>query len=113
MTVLRQEQISKMDESIRAGRLSGRGAAQALGVTEGALRYRRKRLASGARDRRSDQATALDDFQDRVATVLEGLASTASAPPQASRRASACRRITTLSADGHVMDGACCARVLY
>lgn len=79
MTVLRQEQVIMMDESIRAGRVSGRAAAQALGVTEGALRYRRRRLATGARDRRADQATALDGYEPAVAAVLQQLAPTAGA----------------------------------
>ncbi len=66
-----------MDESIREGRVSGRAAAQTLGVTEGALRYRRQRLATGARDRRADQATALDGYEPAVAAVLQQLAPTA------------------------------------
>lgn len=79
MTVLRQEQIQMMDDVIRAGGLSGRGAAQALGVTEGALRYRRKRLHAGATDGRAEQPTALDGFADAVTAVLVQLASTAPA----------------------------------
>jgi hypothetical protein len=77
MTVLRQEQIAMMDELIRMERLSGREAAALLQVSEGALRYRRKRLASGARDRRADQGTALDGFEAAVTAVLEALAPTA------------------------------------
>ncbi|MEN9818451.1 MAG: hypothetical protein RLZ32_2331 [Gemmatimonadota bacterium] len=79
MTVLRQEQIVMMDEVIRAGGLSGRGAARALGVTEGALRYRRQRLAAGATDGRADQPTALDGLEAAVAGVLAQLAPTAPA----------------------------------
>lgn len=77
MTVLRQEQIVMMDEMIRAERVSGRQAAALLQVTEGALRYRRKRLASGARDRRAEQATAVDGFEAAVTMVLDALAPTA------------------------------------
>lgn len=77
MTVLRQEQIVMMDEVIREGRLSNRAAAAALSVTEGALRYRRRRLTTGARDGRADQATALDGFEAAVAAVLEALGPTA------------------------------------
>ena len=65
-----------MDEVIRDGGLSNRGAAAALGVTEGALRYRRRRLHTGARDRRADQATALDGFAAAVTAVLAELAPT-------------------------------------
>ncbi len=77
MTVLRQEQIEMMDEMIREERVSGRQAAALLQVTEGALRYRRKRLASGARDRRAEQATAVAGMEAAVTTVLEALAPTA------------------------------------
>ena len=76
MTVLRQEQVMMIDEVIQAGGLSGRQAAAALGVTEGALRYRRKRLAAGARDRRADQPTAMAGFEAAVEAVLAGLADT-------------------------------------
>lgn len=76
MTVLRQEQIEMMDEMIRAERVTGREAAALLQVSEGALRYRRKRLASGARDRRADQATAVDGFEPAIAAVLDALAPT-------------------------------------
>ncbi|HET9065596.1 MAG TPA: IS21 family transposase [Gemmatimonadales bacterium] len=79
MTILRQEQIVLMDELIRAGRVSGRDGAAQLGVTEGALRYRRQRLATGARDGRAGQATALDGYEAAVTAVLVGLAPTA--PP--------------------------------
>jgi transposase len=76
MTRLRQEQVMMMDEVIRTGGLSGRQAAAALGVTEGALRYRRRRLAEGARDRRAEQTTALDGYEDALAAVVEALAPT-------------------------------------
>lgn len=76
MTVLRQEQIEMMDEMIRAERVTGRAAAALLQVSEGALRYRRQRLASGARDRRADQATAVDGFEPAIAAVLDALAPT-------------------------------------
>jgi transposase len=82
MTVLRQEQIVMIDEVIRAGRLSGRAAASALGVTEGALRYRRRRLQSDGRprrDRRADQPTACAGYEAAIAAVLEALAPTAPA----------------------------------
>lgn len=75
-----------MDEVIREGRLSNRAAAAALGVTEGALRYRRRRLAAGATDRRADQATALDGLEAAVAGVLEALAPTAGADRPVSAR---------------------------
>lgn len=68
-----------MDAVIRDGRLSGRAAATALGVTEGALRYRRKRLqpdGSPAPDRRAAQPTAVQGFEARIAAVLEALAPT-------------------------------------
>jgi len=54
MTALRQEQVRMMDELIREQRVSGREAAALLQMAEGALRYRWKRLASGARVRRAD-----------------------------------------------------------
>ncbi len=66
-----------MDEVIRAGGLSCRGAARALGVTEGASRYRRQQLAAGATDARADQPTALDGLEAAVAGVLAQLALTA------------------------------------
>lgn len=77
MTVLCQEQVQMMDELIQAERVSGRQAAALLRVTEGALRYRRKRLASGARDRRADQATALAGFEGALDAALAALAPTA------------------------------------
>ena len=46
-------------------------------MTKGALRYRRRRLASGTRDRRADHATALDGLEAAVAAALEVLAPTA------------------------------------
>lgn len=76
MTVLRQEQVITMDALIQAGRVSQRTAAAQLGVTEGALRYRRRRAASGAPDRRAEQATALDGFETAMAAALEALADT-------------------------------------
>jgi transposase len=79
MTVLRQEQIVMMDDVIRGGGLSGRAAARALGVTEGALRYRRKRLHAEATDGRAAQPTALDGVTEAVAAVLAQLAPTAPA----------------------------------
>ncbi|MBU6367962.1 MAG: hypothetical protein KJT01_17240 [Gemmatimonadetes bacterium] len=79
MTVLRQEQVMMMDQVIQAGGLSGRQAAAALGVTEGALRYRRKRLAAETRDRRADQPTAMDGFEEAVGAVLSALAPTTQA----------------------------------
>lgn len=77
MTRLRQEQVRMMDELIQAGHVSGRSAAEALGVSEGTLRYRRKRLGAAARDGRADQATALDGFEEAVTRVLDALAATA------------------------------------
>jgi transposase len=74
MTVLRQEQIVIMDQVIQQGGLSGRAAAHALGVTEGALRYRRKRLASGAVDGRTQQPTALVGYEAAVDTLVTALA---------------------------------------
>jgi hypothetical protein len=62
-----------IDEVIRTGGLSGRQAATALGVTEGALRYRRRRLAEGARDRRADQTTALDGYEEALTAVVEAV----------------------------------------
>jgi hypothetical protein len=59
--------------------LKGRGAACALGVTEGALRYRWLRLAAGATDGRAGQPTALDGLEAAVAGVLAQLAPTAPA----------------------------------
>ncbi len=55
--------MSERGTSVR--RLAGQ-----LGVTEGALRYRLKKLEAGpARDGRADQATALDGYAD----VVEGI----------------------------------------
>ncbi|MCU0636101.1 MAG: IS21 family transposase [Gemmatimonadaceae bacterium] len=62
-----------MDAVIQAGGLSGRAAAHAVGVTEGALRYRRKRLASGAVDGRRHQPTALAGFEAAVAALVAAL----------------------------------------
>jgi hypothetical protein len=74
MTVLRQEQIVIMDAVIQGGGFSGRAAAHALRVTEGALRYRRKRLASGARDGRARQPAALVGYEAVVDTLVTALA---------------------------------------
>lgn len=63
-----------MDELIQAGRVSQRAAAAQLGVTEGALRYRRRRAVRGAADGRADQATALDGYEAAMAAALEALA---------------------------------------
>jgi hypothetical protein len=70
MTVLRQEQIVIVDQVIAAGGLSGRADAHALDVTEGALRYRRTRLASGAVDGRAQQPIALAGFEGAVAALV-------------------------------------------
>jgi transposase len=66
-----------VDEMIRAGRLSGRAAARQLGVTEGAVRYRRQQPGDPGRDRRADQPTAVQGYEAAIAAVLEDLAPTA------------------------------------
>jgi Mu transposase, C-terminal domain len=51
-----------------------RQMAKQFGVTEGALRYRLKKLDTGApADGRAKQATALDDYVDVVEVIQEGL----------------------------------------
>ena len=53
---------------------SVRQLAKQLGVTEGALRYRLKRLAEGPRpDGRSGQATALDGYMEAVEAIQRAL----------------------------------------
>lgn len=42
-------------------------------MTEGALRYRLKARAEDRPDRRANQATALDGFEDRVLAIQERL----------------------------------------
>lgn len=56
-----------------------RRAAEQLGVSEGALRYRLKRLAADAPDGRRERPAALDGYEARVAGVLEDLRETARA----------------------------------
>jgi len=57
--------------------VSVRAAAGQLGVSEGALRFRLKRLASGAPDGRRDRVSALAGFERAVTAALESLADTA------------------------------------
>jgi transposase len=56
--------------------VSVRQAATQLGVTEGALRFRLKRFASGAPDGRRERPSALAGFETAVGAVLEALAAT-------------------------------------
>ena len=68
-----------LDEVRVAGKMRERGAslrrlAKDLGVTEGAVRYRLKRLGAGERsDGRGRQATALDGYEEVVEAIQERL----------------------------------------
>ncbi|MCY4626384.1 MAG: hypothetical protein OXE58_02300 [Acidobacteria bacterium] len=68
-----------LDEIRVVRRMRERGAAvthlaKALGVTEGAVRYRLKRLGKGDRlDGRAGQATALDGYEEAVEAIQERL----------------------------------------
>lgn len=108
MTVLRQEQVIMMDQVIEQGGLSNRAAAAALGVTEGALRYRRRRLATGAVDRRTEQATALAGLEDTVAAVLEALR-----PPAGDDRPVSARLVFEALVRDHAYRGSYPAVVRY
>ena len=67
------------DEILVASRMRERGAsvrrlAKDLGVTEGAVRYRLKRLGEGGRlDGRAGQATAMDGYEEVVEVIQERL----------------------------------------
>ena len=75
---LRSDQVRVASEMVARG-VSVRGAAAQLGVTEGALRFRLKRLALEARDGRRDRVSALDGYERAVELVLDALRETAPA----------------------------------
>lgn len=73
MAKLTAEQIMVGATMVERG-LAIRQLARQLGVTEGAVRYRLKRLEAGPReDGRKGKATSLDGMEDAVQAVLEGL----------------------------------------
>ncbi len=78
MAKLRSDQVQVASEMVVRG-VSVRSAATQLGVTEGALRFRLKRLAAQAPDGRCDRASALDGYEPAVQAVLESLRDTAPA----------------------------------
>lgn len=81
MAKLGEEQVMVARQMVERG-VSLRQVASQLGVTEGALRYRLRKLAAGERvDGRSRKPTAVDGYALAVATVLERLG---------------CRRVTGL-----------------
>ena len=70
---LSEEQVMVAKGMIGRG-VSVRGLAEQLGVTEGALRYRLKRLGAPERaDGRSQQPTALDGLEAHVEAIQERL----------------------------------------
>ncbi|MEX2552334.1 MAG: IS21 family transposase, partial [Actinomycetota bacterium] len=73
MAKLSKEQIMVGAEMAQRG-TSVRQVARQLGVTEGALRYRLKQRAADPKpDGRSLQPTSVDEFEEAVAGILEGL----------------------------------------
>ena len=64
----------KVAKGMSEGGTSVRQLAGQLGVTEGALRYRLKKLEAGrASDGRPDQSTALDSYADVVEAIQVAL----------------------------------------
>lgn len=75
MTKVRRDLVMLIAEMIPR-RVAIRQAATQLGVTEGALRSRLKRLAVDAPDGRQDRPSVLDGYEPAVAAILEALVET-------------------------------------